>query len=178
MNIWVDSLVRLQRHAQSNAWVNHLVTAQVQIHSIPCNSPQSSSSLMSLQSGLLSHRYSRGMHPPSRHVCSSFMHGRRSGTTERREGSRVRHAELKGHHTTQHNASCSNHVKYKQPSSVEVGVTLNWRMGSLSWLEWNKWNGIRMEFHNSIPVITMSHPPFTSLQWPSWVTAGRSGAWG
>lgn len=67
---------------------------------IPCNqrswtqlagqaeshSPQLVSSLMSLQSGLLSHRYSIRMHVPSPHLCSSDMQGLMTGVTKRERG--------------------------------------------------------------------------------------------
>ena len=65
----------------------------------PCHSPHCSSSLMSLQSGLLSHRYSRRMHSPLRHSCSSAVQGLGLGSGDTGgdagEGSRVRgHARL------------------------------------------------------------------------------------
>lgn len=45
------------------------------------HSPQLVSSLISGQSGLLSHRYSMRIHVPSPHLCSSCMQSRTSGTT-------------------------------------------------------------------------------------------------
>ena len=47
------------------------------------HSPQLVSSLMSLQSGLLSHRYSIRIHVPSPHLCSSGMQGLMLGVTKR-----------------------------------------------------------------------------------------------
>lgn len=47
------------------------------------HSPQFVSSLMSRQSGLLSHRYSIRIHVPSPHLCSSGMQGLMEGVTKR-----------------------------------------------------------------------------------------------
>lgn len=47
------------------------------------HSPQLVSSLISGQSGLLSHRYSMRIHVPSPHLCSSGMQGLTSGLTGR-----------------------------------------------------------------------------------------------
>lgn len=47
------------------------------------NSPQLASSLISLQSGLLSHTYSIRIHVPSPHLCSSGMQGLSMGLTKR-----------------------------------------------------------------------------------------------
>lgn len=61
------------------------------------NSPQLASSLMSLQSGLLSHRYSSRMQLPSPHLCSSAMQTRIMGLTAREERPRIKRMHVNAH---------------------------------------------------------------------------------
>lgn len=74
------------------------------------NSPQLASSLMSLQSGLLSHRYSIRMQVPSPHLCSSAMQARIMGLTAREERPRIKHTPVnaqKPHTSTSSGGICS-----------------------------------------------------------------------
>ena len=90
------------------------------------HSPQLISSLMSLQSALLSHRYSIRIHAPSPHLCSSGMQGLMPGATKRDadgggwgrcvEGSKTCKPRLQ---YSQHTTLMSYHSTHKKNSDVE-----------------------------------------------------------
>lgn len=91
------------------------------------NSPQLVSSLMSLQSALLSHRYSIRMHVPSPHLCSSAMHALTLGVTGGGEGKGggIKRMQVNASATARH--SDTRVGQQQRPGRIGLLPTRGWR---------------------------------------------------